>query len=100
MPKKKYDFLKLDLLISLSIHILILSIIIILIITIVAWIAPEPPIPDYWSDEAALTYNKCCNGSYCTDTYYDPKIDKCVLVLCEHQMLSMNKFKCYYEPTG
>jgi hypothetical protein len=30
-----------------------------------------------------VMYENCCNGSECTDTYYDPEDNTCHLVLCE-----------------
>lgn len=53
-------------------------------------------LPDYYDP----TYEKCCGGSFCTDTYFDEKNNRCVLSLCESSLLSIfNKSQCYYPPT-
>ena len=50
-----------------------------------------------WSDknDASLTYEKCCGGNMCSDTYYDAERDVCVLTLC-HPILS--GIDCTYKP--
>jgi len=48
----------------------------------------EPPIN--------LTFEKCCNGTFCTDTYYTPEDNLCHLVLCEN-LYGKNHPKCVYE---
>jgi len=42
------------------------------------------------------TYDKCCNGNYCTDTYYTPEDNLCHLSLCENSWFT-NKKDCIYE---
>jgi len=44
----------------------------------------------------ALTYEKCCGGSFCTDTYYDEETDRCVLTLCTNSLFT-DKEDCYYN---
>ena len=43
-----------------------------------------------------LTFEKCCNGTYCTDTYYTPEDNLCHLVLCEN-LYGKNHPKCIYK---
>ena len=45
-----------------------------------------------------LTYEKCCDGVPCTDTYYDEEEKVCVLTLCVNNPFIFNKEKCRYEP--
>lgn len=45
----------------------------------------------------SLTYEKCCDGHFCTDTYYDSEKDLCVLSLCANSLFT-NKEPCYYKP--
>ena len=44
----------------------------------------------------SITYEKCCNGKVCSDTYYDADKDLCLLTACD----IFHKDKCYYKPTG
>lgn len=44
------------------------------------------------------TYSKCCNDSFCTDTYYSKERNKCILSLCETSIFQFNKSKCEYDP--
>lgn len=44
----------------------------------------------------SLTYEKCCNGSFCTDTYYYEELNLCVLSLCENSPFIDQK-QCYYK---
>lgn len=48
--------------------------------------------------DTELTYSKCCDGHFCSDTYYSELRNKCVLSLCEGSMFQFNKSKCEYEP--
>ena len=50
----------------------------------------------YIYDETSI---KCCNGSYCSDTYYSSKDNLCHLARCESNFFSFNKSKCLYNPT-
>lgn len=51
----------------------------------------------------------CCEGfdiskdygepnSYCTDTYYDEELNKCVLTMCKNGGFLFNQSDCYYDP--
>jgi hypothetical protein len=43
--------------------------------------------------ENAITATCCCNGSVCTDTYYNGSV--CVLTMCKN-MPFIDKSQCYY----
>ena len=45
---------------------------------------------------AQITYNKCCDGYPCTDTYYDPEKDICILTAC--RALEIYGVNCTYKP--
>ena len=45
------------------------------------------------------TYDKCCGGNMCSDTYYTPKDNLCHLSLCESSIFT-NKKDCIYEGSG
>ena len=49
------------------------------------------------SSSAQLTYDKCCNGNMCSDTYYSEKDNLCHLSLCEIPYRPNKKY-CVYEP--
>lgn len=50
-------------------------------------------------NECNLSCQKCCGGTYCTDTYYSSQDNLCHLVLCEHSMFPFqDKTKCVYKP--
>ena len=42
-----------------------------------------------------LMMDKCCDGAYCTDTYYSEEDNLCHLTLCEHSFFLTN---CTYAP--
>jgi len=44
--------------------------------------------------EKRLTEINCCEGSFCTDTYYTPENNLCHLVLCEN---NFGGESCTYE---
>jgi len=43
-----------------------------------------------------ITYNFCCGGKACSDTYYDNATNECVLTQCVSNPLIENKTKCRY----
>jgi hypothetical protein len=43
-----------------------------------------------------MTYDNCCNGMSCSDTYYTYSDNKCHLTLCENAAFT-NKENCIYE---
>jgi hypothetical protein len=47
------------------------------------------------SQNLTLTMQECCNGSYCTDTSYDPNTNTCHLTLCDAYQFPF-KGKCTY----
>ena len=49
------------------------------------------------SSSAQLTYDKCCDGNMCSDTYYSEKDNLCHLSLCEIPYRPNKKY-CVYEP--
>lgn len=40
------------------------------------------------------TFEKCCDGHSCTDTYYDEENDRCIMTLCPGLIMGS---KCYYD---
>jgi len=51
---------------------------------------------DRITDEPQWTYNVCCGGKACSDTYYDNATNECVLTQCVSNPLIENKTKCRY----
>ena len=49
--------------------------------------------------EPRLTYNFCCGGEACSDTYYDNTTNECVLTQCISNPLIGNKSLCRYPST-
>lgn len=41
-------------------------------------------------EEPRLTYNLCCDGEACTDTYYDNATNECVLALSGERYPAVN----------
>ena len=48
-----------------------------IIIGIFVLIISKIPNQEEWGRQSQLTYDKCCNGNPCTDTYYDEEDGKC-----------------------
>ncbi len=69
---------------------LILAIIVSIIILVVGALIGIPVI------EQSNMYLQCCNGTPCTDTYYDIETNLCHLTLCENNPM-FNQDDCTYE---
>ena len=63
------------------------------LICVLVGIMVSDPIFEFESNIIAI---QCCNGTYCTDTYYTPGDNLCHLALCEH-LYGRNHPKCVYE---
>jgi len=80
------------------IYSIISSILVILvIISIIIFILSKVPNQVEFDRQTQLTYDKCCNGNMCSDTYYSEKDNLCHLSLCEIPYRPNKKY-CVYEP--
>jgi len=78
---------------STTLFIIFLTISIVIVIAVVGVITGNTFINEYTTE---LTYQNCCNGAFCTDTYYTQEDNLCHYHLCE-QSLFTNKAICVYE---
>jgi len=46
---------------------------------------------------SSVTYDKCCGGVPCSDTYYSEEDNLCHLVLCENSFYA-KQLNCTYKP--
>lgn len=67
----------------------------ILILTVLVTIFLSPIGPNHNIQE---TYNKCCDGNMCSDTYYLEEDGLCHLSLCEGYLFKSFQNKCTYLP--
>jgi len=73
-------------------YILFTTLIVGLLSLVLTLIAPTLLLPD-----TDLTWDKCCGGNYCSDTYYSKEDNLCHLSLCEASLLIFNKSECRYK---
>jgi hypothetical protein len=77
---------------------LFLLIIIVYLVLTISYQLPYYFNESYPSFNTSLTYEKCCNGSFCTDTYYLEEDNLCHFSLCEGSLIIFNKSRCVYNP--
>jgi len=65
-----------------------------LVAFIIIWVGLE--VLDRMMEYPTVTYNFCCGGKACSDTWYDNSTNECVLMLCESNPLIENKSTCRY----